>query len=143
MTPIETKAIEILTRIALDVPTYRGKMAEFAYSTESLDRFGVETLRLWTTDLAKLVAHEGDELVERTNVALRMACAGDEFAEKEIAGRFMSAVKRLRNIKILAAHPRAGRFYDLIDRYRAGKALTKPQRGLLAKLIEEARAVAA
>lgn len=137
----ETAALEILTHIAREVPRYGGRLSDFAYSIDAIDKIAPEALRRDAMDLAKLVASASDELVERTRVALFWACQGDDYARKEIAGRFRSGVERLQLIHWIERHPRAGRFGSLMSAL-AGKRFTKAQLDLGRKLAAEARRAA-
>jgi hypothetical protein len=68
---------------------------------------------------------------------LEVATQGDEWAAKEVAGRFPSAVRRLRLVAEIGQHPRANKFRTLVDALVRGK-YTKAQLALAQKLAAEA-----
>lgn len=125
--------------IAYELTRYSGKLGEFAYSPERLDQWHAEDVRGRATKIAKVVAAMSDHDVEAVHMALTFVCAVDEYAAKEIAGRFMSAVKRLRVLRAIGSHPRALRFSDLCEAIEKGR-YTKAQWDLAQKLAAEVRA---
>lgn len=112
----ETRAtiLDCLQRIASEVPRYRGDLATFAGSSESLDRMGPESLRADCATIARLVVDEPAEVIAWHHAALAWACQGDTWALAEVAGRFMSAVRRIRLAAKVRAHS-GFRYYDLAE----------------------------
>lgn len=133
-----TTALESLTLIAREIAAYRGGLAGWAYSPDAADQWVASALRNRCVDLAKLVAADVD-LAERTAVALAWACMGDDYAVKELAGRFRSMCARMRLVAAIRRHPRAGQFGTLIAAIERGK-FTKAQIEFARKLAGEALA---
>ncbi|WP_438029072.1 hypothetical protein [Sorangium sp. So ce233] len=138
-TEIETRAWEVLTEIAAEVPRYGGRLEAFACSVDWIDRAWPEALRRRAAELAQLVAPAPDELVERACLALAFACAGDSYAEREIAGRFRSGVRRLRVLDALERHPKRSRHGALVRALERGR-FTAEQWKLAQRLANEAPA---
>jgi hypothetical protein len=135
-TTTEAQAMEILTYIAGEVPRYGGNLWSFANSIDRLDQWAASGLRARMGTLCELVYRDA-ELLERTHVALCFACMGDDYAEKEVAGRFLSLARRITMIDAIKRHPRANYFWNLIDALQRGK-FSKEQLGLARKLAAEA-----
>ena len=116
MSTNETRAtiLDCLQRIASEVPRYRGDLATFAGSSESLDRMGPESLRADCATIARLVVDEPDDVIAWHHAALAWACQGDAWALAEVAGRFMSAVRRIRLAAKVRAHS-GFRYYALAE----------------------------
>lgn len=106
--------LESLNYLADQVPTYGGRLEDFAASMDSLDTLGPRCMRDRVVDIAKLVAHETDDVVAWHHVAISWACQGDAWAVREVAGRFMSAVRRLRLAWKVRAHSGC-KFWDLAE----------------------------
>lgn len=91
----ETKALEILTWINTELPAFKGNLQSFAYSIDTADVLWALAFRERVSDLALLVYRDVD-LACRCDLALAWACRNDKYAAAEVAGRFASAVKRIR-----------------------------------------------
>ena len=141
-TEIEASAWELLTEIAAEVPRYGGRLEAFASSIDWIDRAWPEALRRRAAEFAQLVALGSDELVERTWLALAFACAGDAYAEREIAGRFRSGVRRLRVLEALERHPKRDRHGALVRALERGR-FTREQWARAQRLASEAPPAAA
>ncbi|XXX79206.1 hypothetical protein WMF30_10570 [Sorangium sp. So ce134] len=139
---IETRAWELLTEIADDVPRYGGRLEVFASSIDWIDRAWPEALRRRAAEIAQLVGPASDELVERTWLALACACTGDAYAEREIAGRFRSGVRRLRVIAAIERHPKRDRHGALVAALERGR-FTAEQWARAQRLANEAPPAAA
>jgi hypothetical protein len=74
--------------------------------------------------------------VAQVHAALEFVCSKDDYAAKEVAGRFLSAVRRVRAIRAIMAHPRGHRFYELRCAIEKGR-FTKAQWALAVKLAGE------
>lgn len=126
-----------LLAIQNEIASVRPNLAAFAYSPDLLDRWVAEGVRARALGLAKLVCELSDEQVERVSVCLFWVCSGDVYATAEVAGRFMSAVRRLRLAAAIRRHPRAFNFGSLVSAIERGK-YTKAQYALASKLAKEA-----
>jgi hypothetical protein len=132
-----TTALEaLLTTLAALVATYRGNLAAFANSVDALDRYAPAAVRDAAKDVARAVACESAEVVAAAAAGVATACAGDEWARAEVAGRFLSAVKRLQLVTTIKRHPRAGRFSTLVSAIESGR-FSKAQYKLATELAAE------
>lgn len=131
-------AADLLAEISYDVRRMGGNGAGFAYSMDAIDHTIPHVIRRDAMTLARAVAVAGDEeLTVRAHVALCWACQGDDWAEKEVAGRFLSAVRRVLVLRAIAKHPRADRFYTLRSAIERGR-FSKAQWQLACRLAKEA-----
>ena len=138
-TATNNDVLAALTSIAREIAACRGNLSSFAYSPDRVDQYVAEGLRSHCKALAAMVAHDVD-LADRTAVALAWACMGDEYAVKELGGRFKSVCARMRLTAAIRKHPRAGTFATLIRAIESGK-FSKPQIELARKLAAEVNAV--
>lgn len=126
----------VVAEIGKDIAGYGGRMDAFAFSPDAIDKFGPEATRRRATELAKAIATWSDAEVEVVAASLDAACTADPYATKEIAGRFRSAVKRVRLVAKVERHPRAAHFRSLVDAVSRGR-FTQPQWDLAVKLASE------
>ncbi len=124
--------------IAYKLTAYPTGLAGFAYSMDKPDQWHAEAFRSSMAILAHQCLASGfsDNEIAQVHAALAFVCSGDEYAAKEVAGRFMSLVRRLKVLGAIARHPGASRFYTLTDAIGRGK-YTKAQWALALKLASE------
>ena len=125
--------------IAAELAPYAGNLGGFAYSLDKLDNLAAQALRAqmallaWGVVLGDLTENE----TAQVHAALAFVCSGDEYAAEEIAGRFLSMVRRIRVVRALGRHPRAERFRSLADAIGRGR-FTRAQWDLAKKIAAEA-----
>jgi hypothetical protein len=124
--------------LAAEIARYGGNLQTFADSPDALDRAAPAALRRQAAALAELVAGQADDVAEAAAVALDAACSGDAYARRELAGRFRSAVRRLRVAAAIERHPRAAQFVGLRSAVLRGRC-TSAQWQLACALAKEAR----
>lgn len=134
----EEKALEILTRADAYVRRYNGVLTELSQSTEWLDYGIPQNIRDMAKDLAKVTFEDAD-LAERAFLALAWVCRNDDWATREVAGRFLSLCKRLVLVSTINRHPRAWKFESLTDALLRGRA-TAAQLKFARTLAAEVRA---
>lgn len=124
--------------IAHELTSYRGRLGDFAFSTDSLDRGHAEALRKQIAILAwnVVVGDMTDNEIAQVHAALAHVCSADEYAAKELAGRFLSSVRRVRVLRAIGQHPRANRFDSLTDAIEKGRH-TKAQWAFALRLAAE------
>lgn len=120
MNALETALIDVCD-IAYSLTAYPNGLSEFAFSPDLPDRWHAEAVRNAAKKIAANVAPLSDAEVAQVHAALEFVCAGDEYAAKEVAGRFLSAVRRLRVVTAIKKHPRAGKFATLVAAIERGK----------------------
>lgn len=127
--------------MAYELQRYPTGLAGFAYSMETLDQWEAERFR----NAAMILAHQcvtsefSENEIAQVHAALAFVCSKDEYAAKEVAGRFLSAVRRVRVLRAIQRHPRSGRFETLKIALEKGR-YTKAQWVLAVKLAGEADA---
>lgn len=124
--------------IAYELTRFPQGLAGFAYSMEQLDQWQAQAFRTASAILAHNVVVGGlsDNEIAQVHAALAYVCSGDEYAAKEIAGRFLSAVRRIKVLRAIGRHPRGGKFYTLTEAIEKGR-FTKAQWQLAVKLASE------
>lgn len=135
MTKLE--ALAEVADMGKEIASYGGRLASWAYSVDAIDRFPAEAFRRRASRLSQAMAPFTDSEVDEIARALEGACAGDEYAKAEIAGRFRSGVRRARLATAVRRHPRAARFSTLIEAIERGR-YTKAQWTLAQRLATEA-----
>jgi hypothetical protein len=132
------EAMTDVADIAYELLRFPTGLAGFAYSDEKIDQWHAEAFRNSMMILAHQCLASGfsDNEIAQVHAALAFVCSVDEYAAKEVAGRFMSLVRRLKVLSAIARHPRANRFYTLTDAIGRGKH-TKAQWTLALKLASE------
>lgn len=132
-----TEALAAVAHMAEELRRYPGGLGGFAYSTETLDQWHAEAFRKLGTDIARGVHGLPDAEVTQVHEAMVAVCASDEYAAKEVAGRFLGAVRRLRVLAKIARHPRAWKFGTLVRALERGR-FTKAQWAFAQRLAAEA-----
>lgn len=132
-------ALADVADIGRELAQYGGKLGDFAYSIDKIDHMAPQALRAQCSILAwnLVIGKLSDEDVATVKAALKEACAGDAYAVKELAGRFMSCIKRIRVVRAIGRHPRADRFTTLCEALERGK-FTAAQWAFAQKLAAEA-----
>ena len=135
-TPADPSSLtEALKFIAQEVPRFGGNLRSFAYSTDTPDRIVPVALRERAATVAKAVA--GDSVATAAVHAILVAlCAGDEWATGEVAGKFLSACRRIVLCRKIEKHPRAAKFSTLMEALWRGR-FTQKQLELAQKLAAE------
>lgn len=130
---------EAIAAIATSIRRCNPSCGAFAHSFDYADRIVAEAIRNRARKLAHELVDSGadDETVATTHAALKAACKGDFWAEKEVAGRFLSAVERLRLCRAISHHPRARRFESLVNALARGR-FTRKQLAFARRLAKEA-----
>ena len=125
--------------IAYELLRFPRGLAQFAYSMDEPDRWHAEAFRNACAVLAHQCVTSGfsDNEIAQVHAALAFVCSTDEYASKEVAGRFLSAVRRVRVLRAVNRHPRSGRFETLKIALEKGR-YTKAQWALALKLANEA-----
>lgn len=136
MTKLE--ALAAVAAMATEIASYRGGLESWAYSPDALDRWPAQALRDAMGKIAKELAAAGatDEDVAEVHAAMVAACAGDEWATTEVAGRFRSAHRRCVLVSTIRRHPRAHQFRTLVEALNRGR-YTKGQYELARNLAAE------
>lgn len=138
-TMTKADALAAVAVIADEIRSLVGPLSSWAYSPDALDRLAAAGLRDRVHNLAIGLIGLPAEDVETVAVALDAVCAHDEYARDELAGRLRSAVRRLELVERMRRHPRADRFYTLVQAVSRGKATGK-QMDLARKLAGEVSA---
>lgn len=131
--PVATDLIAQVSELGKLVRKYGGNMSGFVYSPDEIDRWGALNLRTRAAGIAKEAAKLSDDDAERVTAAMVRACAGDEYAEKEIAGRFANAILRCRMIARIESKGLTQKFWSLVNAVERGRA-TKKQMAFAARL---------
>ncbi len=134
-------ALAHVGEMAAELARYGGRLCDFAFSMDAIDRWPAEALRTQSAVLAwnVVVGALSDQDVAAVHAAFVSACAGDEYAAKELAGRFMTGVRRVRVLRAIGQHPRGDRFSTLCEAIERGK-FTAAQWALAQKLAAEVKA---
>lgn len=133
------EALTDVADIAHELTRFPRGLSEFAYSMDEIDKWEAQAFRT----AMGILAHQcirgelSDNEIAQVHAALAFVCSGDEYASKEVAGRFMSFVRRTKVLAAIARHPRAGKFYTLTEAIGRGR-FTKAQWTLAVKLASEA-----
>lgn len=131
-----TEALAAVAHMATELRRYPHGLGTFAYSNETLDQWHAEAFRKLSTDIARGAFELPDAEVAQIHEAMVAVCACDEYAAKEVAGRFLGAVKRLRVLAKIARHPRAWKFGNLVAAIEKGR-FTKEQWAFAQRLAAE------
>lgn len=125
--------------VAAELERYRGKLGSWAYSMERFDQIDAERFRVACTILAHQCVSSGfsQNEIAQVHAALAFVCSGDEYATKEVAGRFLSGVRRVKVLRAIGRHPRRARFETLTIALEKGR-YTRAQWDLAVKLAMEA-----
>lgn len=135
------EALALIDAMATEIATYRGRLESWAYSPDAADRWHAQALRDSMGKIAKGLAAGGASGVDVNEVhcAMVVACAGDEYATAEIAGRFLSAHRRSVLVGRIRRHPKGHQFQTLVAALERGRP-TKAQFDLASKLAGEVAA---
>lgn len=138
-TMTKADALALVATMASEVAAYGGKLESWAYSMEALDRWPAQALRDTMGKIAKGLVGASEVDVAEVHVEMTIACAGDAWAAREVAGRFMSAHRRCLLVGQIRRHPRAHQFQTLVEALNRGR-YSKSQFELARKLAGEVAA---
>jgi len=121
----DAQILEFLTDFAAELARYSGNLDAWATSFEDMDRWLAQGMRNRGKALALATFTRDAADLERIAIAFHWACMGDAWATKEIAGRYLSACRRLALYTAIERHPRARKFASLVSALRSGKFTAK------------------